>query len=260
MEIIDHGPRVYLVGITQPTDEIYEYLNDRDLTWTTEDWAEDVLADPTAVIEYGGRISYESWGNAHRRTRGEYIQKQLIGKKHGSCLEHLVYNLIVADVPRSVQMETIRHRAGTAYSWTSQRYVDRSMRFIVPPALRGDDDKRERFVRMCESSVKVYERLVEEQLADIEKPTTLDKKRAREAARGVLPNAMASDGEFTLNAREARHFIQLRTDNSADQSMREFAYAVYCKLRDATPAIFADADVIDNHPWVPEVKFANEKV
>lgn len=263
VRIIDRGPRVYLAGITLPTHEIHEYLNDRGLNWTNERQQFDTegAADPTAVIEYGGRISYESWNNAHRRSRGEYIQSQLIGKHHGSTLEHLVYNLIVADVPRSVQMETIRHRAGTAYSWTSQRYVDKSLRFIVPPAFREDPEARERFIRLCESSVKVYERLVDEQLAAIAKPTTMDKKRAREAARGVLPNAMASDGVFTLNAREARHFIQLRTDATADQSMREFAYAVFVRLREATPAIFEDAIVTTMPmPFVPEVKFQHEKV
>src|SRR5690606_23598009 len=101
----------------------------RELEWTSEEGVafegNPFEVDPTSVIEFGGRISYESWGNAHRRTRAEYIQDQIINKKHGSVLEHLFYNLIVADVPRSVQMETIRHRAGTSYSWTSQRYVDK---------------------------------------------------------------------------------------------------------------------------------------
>lgn len=258
--IIEHGPTVYLVGMTTPTEEIYDYLGDRELQWTTN---ETMIGDPTAVIEMGGRICYESWNNAHRRTRGEYIQKQLIGKQHGSVLEHTNFNLIVSDVPRSVQMEMIRHRQGMGYSWTSQRYVDKSLRFIVPPALRQDEDAKSMFITTCLTAMRVYERLVDEKLADIQKPTTAQKKEAREAARGVLPNAMASDGVVTMNARAARHIIETRSDASADQSIRELAYAIYVKLSGVAPALFEDAVVtpIEGKPhYVPEVKFTNFKV
>src|SRR5690606_29568636 len=132
----------------------------------------------------------------------------------------------------------------------------KSLRIIVPPAFRTHPELRERFIHMAESEVKVYERLIEEMLQDLTKPTTMDKKRAREAARAVLPNAMGSDGAFGLNARTARHFIQLRTHETADQSMREFAFAIYEKLSAATPAVFADATLtIVEEGMVPQVSF-----
>jgi thymidylate synthase (FAD) len=68
------------------------------------------------------------------------------------------------------------------------------------------------------------------------------RKKAREAARSVLPNATETQIFVTLNARAARHFIEMRGDESADAEIRRVALAMLRILQAESPAIFSDYD------------------
>lgn len=72
---------------------------------------------------------------------------------------------------------------------------------------------------------------------------TAIRKRAREAARSVLPNCTATKIFMTGNARAWRHFIEMRGSIHADAEIQRLAVAVLDKLRNAAPNLFGDYDV-----------------
>lgn len=69
---------------------------------------------------------------------------------------------------------------------------------------------------------------------------TLRRKKAREAARSVLPNATETKIFVTGNARALRHFLELRGDAAADAEIRRVAVATLRVLQAAAPNLFGD--------------------
>src|SRR6185369_11672204 len=117
----------------------------------------------------------------------------------------------------------IRHRAGMGYSQLSQRYVDESeIGFVVPPEIEEGTPEFETWSRACEASLSSYRGLlagVTEKVGD-EGPATMRKKRARQAARAVLPNSAETKIVVTGNARAWRHFCEMRGAANADLEIR----------------------------------------
>lgn len=72
---------------------------------------------------------------------------------------------------------------------------------------------------------------------------TLRRKKAREAARSVLPNATETKIFVTGNARALRHFLELRGDAAADAEIRRVAVATLKVLRVAAPNLFGDYEI-----------------
>lgn len=69
---------------------------------------------------------------------------------------------------------------------------------------------------------------------------TLRRKRAREAARSVLPNATETQIFVTGNARALRHFVEMRGDIAADREIRGVALAMLEILQVEAPNLFGD--------------------
>jgi thymidylate synthase (FAD) len=263
--IIDTPPFVRVIGVTMPVREgMIDYLMHADVTqWNTPDGIED---DPEAIIEFAGRICYRSWHNPKGSTRGQYIQGSIVGAQHGSVLAHTRANLVVADVPRSAQLELVRHKVGMEYSWESQRFTDDNLRFVIPPLLRGSDAARQVFERNCEFVYEHYcilkERaeaiLVEE--GKYKEERTLRRKRAKEAARAVLGNDVASDGVVTIDTRAMHHIIALRSDTSADLSIRELAVAIFDQVEGYFPSSLADAEIGEEDFGIAPITFRHGKV
>ena len=257
VQFVTHAPRVFVVGSSIPRlDAFDEYLAYRGETWTSIDTPENNATDPATVSEWAGRVCYMSFSNAKSRVRERYLQDSIMAHAHGSVIEHVTFNLLCADVARDIQLEFVRHRAGTGYSWESTRFTDKHLRFVVPPRLRDTPEALEIFKAGILRQVESYDEL--RALAESEGDEgTLKRKRMKEAARGFLPGCRASDGMITLNARAARHIITLRTGEHADLGIREFAYEIYKALRATAPAFFADAEERDVPDGPPEVIFAN---
>lgn len=75
--------------------------------------------------------------------------------------------------------------------------------------------------------------------------STARRKKAREAARSVLPNATETKVFVTANARALRHFIEMRADPAADHEIRNVALAVLRLLQVEAPNLFGDYEVYD---------------
>ena len=74
---------------------------------------------------------------------------------------------------------------------------------------------------------------------------TTRRKRAREAARSVLPNATETKIFVTANARALRHFIELRGSRHADAEIRKLALAVLKIMQKEAPNIFGDYELVE---------------
>src|SRR5215813_12341156 len=125
------------------------------------DWIGD-STDGERLAEFAGRLCYMSQHNPAKRETREYLEN-IKKQGHGSVLEHANYSILLEGVSRSLTHELVRHRAGFAYSQLSQRYVDETeARFVIPPAIIGDDALLGTWKAQMESAQKTYVSLVDQ--------------------------------------------------------------------------------------------------
>lgn len=243
-------PEVALVG--KPVLEVegvMRFLEEHDYTWPElQDKLDGMMSlgddDGEWLVEMAGRNCYQSWAKTGEKPKGRSHEKHikhLIEVGHGACLEHANFNFIMWNISRSLTHELVRHRLAS-YSQLSQRYVDSSsVAFVVPPAIqelgKSSPEAYRMWIEHCERSRQVYEELtskLSEMYKDIESPTER-RKKARQAARSVLPNATETKIFVTMNARAVRHLIELRANSAADVEIRSLAMKVFRILQDKAP-------------------------
>ncbi len=219
-------------------------------------WQSDSDVPAQALAEFAGRLCYLSFGPdagfegghkliAGRTSNADYLAN-VIGVKHGSVLEHAVWSFLFEGVSRACTHELVRHRH-LSYSQLSQRYVDESeVAFVLPPEIQEGTPAYDVWYRACERANHDYRELlalVEEQVKD-EPSATLRRKRARQTARGLLPNSTETKIVVTGNARAWRHFVEMRASGFADTEIRRVALRVLRILQNEAPALFGDFEII----------------
>jgi thymidylate synthase (FAD) len=237
-------PSVFLLGRQELNEEaLAEFLADHEV----KQWSTDTEVAGEKLIETAGRVCYMSFQRPRPGGNKAYIN-HLLEVGHGSVLEHAVYNLLFTGVSRSLTHELVRHRAGFGFSQLSQRFVDESeCAFVEPDTIAEDPELHRIWLDAIEHSQAAYRALAEglaAQFAGIE-DRTLRRKKAREAARSVLPNATETKIFVTANARALRHFIEMRGDAAADVEIRKVALAILQIVREDSPNLFGDYEIID---------------
>jgi len=220
-------------------------------------WESDSDVPAQALTEFSGRLCYLSFGEdagfegGHKtiggRTTNESYLANILKVKHGSVLEHAVWSLLLEGVSRALTHELVRHRAGFGFSQLSQRYVDESnIGFVLPPEISEGTRAFEVWERSCEESLTAYREILESLTAQIggEGTATMRKKRARQAARAVLPNSAETKIVVTGNARAWRHFVEMRGSESADVEIRRLAVEVLRVMQEEAPNIFGDLRIV----------------
>jgi len=242
-------PEIYIVGRqTMDREAIDRFLDDEGLTWET-----DTEVGGEQLVEAGGRICYMSFGKG-RKTNREYIGN-LVGMKHGSVLEHATWDFIITGVSRSFSHELVRHRAGWGYSQLSQRYVDESTaNFVEPEVIARDERMHALWLNAVRTAHQAYLDLVEglmEAMPNVENKPVLSaaerterRKRVREAARSVLPNATETMIFCSANARALRHFIELRGAEGAEAEIRRVALKLLRLMQQEAPTLFGDYEIV----------------
>lgn len=236
-------------------------------------WESDSVVPGEVVAEFAGRLCYLSFGEdaglegGHRtiqgRTTNESYLANILQVKHGSVLEHAVWTVLIEGVSRALTHELVRHRAGFGFSQLSQRYVDESnIAFVLPPEIQEGSRAYEVWLGACEASLEAYRQLLGDLVEAIgtEGSATSRKKRARQAARSVLPNAAETKIVVTGNARAWRHFIEMRGSAGADVEIRRLAVDTLRVLREEAPHIFGDLHISDQSDGTQVVETANSKV
>ena len=131
---------------------------------------------------------------------------------------------------------------------------------VIPDAITEDEDLRHIFLAAVDETRFVYEELLGalESNLDDEPNALLRKKKARQAARAILPNATETRFVVTGNYRAWRDFIAARASEHADVEIRELAIAILEVLKKQAPSLFddflistlADGSVMATSPYV----------
>src|SRR5208337_4276110 len=166
------------------------------------------------LIELAGRSCYKSFGvglnpNVTRiRENSKDYLTNVLEKGDGSILEHASVTFAFLNVSRIFTHELVRHRAGTAISQESLRYVrPREIDIWIPPDVESASKE---FEEAIEAIAKRYRSL--EERFDWEKMSFEQKKRVTSALRRILPDGIATNLIWTANHRTLRWVIEMRTD------------------------------------------------
>lgn len=182
----------------------------------TLEWA---TPNAAKMIERAARTCYKSECCNTAAETDAFIERISLQNGHESVVEHVVISSRwVTD--RGISHEAVRHRIA-AFSQESTRYVNYTkdkhgrgdIQFLMPLDL--NEEQRAFFLRAYQVEQDLYNEAI-----------TL--KCTPQQARDVLPNGVKTEFVMTVNAREARHILKLRTSPAAHpkmrQSAREFGY------------------------------------
>jgi len=185
-------------------------------------------------IEQAGRTCYKSEDKITTNSAEDFVRR-VIASGHESVIEHgYVTFKVVCD--RGVTHEIVRHRIAS-YSQESTRYCNyskdkfgRELTFIKP-CFWNEDSKQYEFWKMAMQDAE-YHYL-----------TLIEKQATAQEARSVLPNSLKTEIVITMNLREWRHFLKLRTSTKAHPQMREIAIMIYDWFKEVMPVIVDDIQV-----------------
>jgi len=198
--------------------------------------------DSEFLIELSGRMCYKSYGvglnpnvTKIREDSRDYLTN-VLAKGDGSILEHATVTFAFLNVSRITTHEIVRHRAGTAISQESLRYVrPQEILFWIPPDLQKVSSE---FEESLQEITKRYREL--ESKFDWDRMTFEEKKRVTSALRRILPDGIATNMVWTANHRTLRWVIEMRTDPSAEVEIRKvFGQVAEICIHDY-PLLYAD--------------------
>src|SRR5579862_8551574 len=109
--------KVYLLGrqaVVQ--EELARFLNDEGMMFTT-----DTPVAAEVLNEVAGRVCYMSFGKG-RKSNQEYLEN-ILSSKHGSVLEHAIWNVLITGVSRSLTNWCATGRASAIRSFPSVMWM-----------------------------------------------------------------------------------------------------------------------------------------
>jgi len=188
------------------------------------------------TLEMAGRTCYKSEDKITEESAGRFV-KTLIKSGHEAMIEH--FNLTIKFIcDRGVTHEIVRHRVAS-YAQESTRYCNYSQdKFgneitVIEPyffANNDDDSNYYYWKESCEWAEEYYFKL-------------LKNGATPQEARSVLPNSLKTEIVVTMNMRELRHFLRLRTAKVAHPQIREIAIPLLNELQEKLPEIFGDIEI-----------------
>ena len=254
------SPSVFLIARPSiDVDGVRAYLEDVG----GESWLERRMEEADGevnggelIVEFGGRACYRSWEpglNVNvtkvRTDQREYFAN-ILRSAHGSVLEHANYSFALRDVSRVFTHELVRHRAGSAFSQESLRYVRLTdIGFRVPPAL---EPVREQVLSIVEQLEEFQISAAKELGIEEDGVPFHVKKEVTSALRRLAPTGLSTDIIWTANVRTLRHVIEMRTAEGAEEELRLVFDRIARLMQTEAPGLFQDFTRSDDGSWVPE--------
>jgi thymidylate synthase (FAD) len=219
-------------------------------------------SDSEMLIEIAGRVCYKSFGKGLNpniskvRTLSKDYFENVLRKGDGSILEHATITFALMWVSRVFTHQLVRHRAGTAFSQESLRYV-RTKEIRFPnydswvPAEVSQRTKRQILgaLKHVELSYRAIQARIPWQDLSFD-----GKKRVTSAIRRILPQGVATVIIFTANHRALRWLIEMRTDQSAEIEIRK----VFGRIAEVCivdyPLIYSDFRKVPSPDGIPQYK------
>jgi len=161
--------------------------------------------------------------------KAKQIIKHVTGYGHTSVIEHASFTFSIEGVSRVMTHQLVRHRIAS-YTQQSQRYVTYNTleKYVTPPSIANNPESKKAFEDALKSISEAYQRFLK-----LEIP--------KEDARFILPNAAKTNIIVTMNARELRHFFNLRCCARAQWEIREVATEMLSQAKKAAPALFENS-------------------
>ena len=253
-------PQAFVIASTEIDDDFLEQaliaLEVPDGSWTPP------VHPAECLTEFAGKLCYNSFDKSlndnltKTGTRGttQYIQDGIISQRHGSVLEHSTASVLLVDVSRVVTHELVRHRAGTAFSQTSGRYVRKTAKFYEPEILQRDDVAREKIEAYLEQGEELRQWLAKRW--DMDARPFDEKKKLTSVLRRFQGDGAVNNLLLTANHRAWRHIVETRTSVHAEEETRKAMVLVAQALKDQFGALYADMTITYNG----EVLFGVSKV
>lgn len=189
-------------------------------------------------IELAGRTCYKSEDRITEDSASAFA-KRIIESGHESVIEHASISVKFV-VDRGVSHELVRHRIAS-YSQESTRYCDYSdghVCFVIPPWIGDLPEKveNEAFDNAWETRASRW--LSAMRTAEIAYQDLRRMRWTPQQARSVLPNSLKTEIVATMNLREWRHVLRLRTSQKAHPQMREVMKSLQEELEKILPEVF----------------------
>ncbi len=294
-------PRVHLLASTEMDQEgLQEYLDDIG----APEWETDATSGAETLTEVAGRSCYRSFGtdlnpNVTRVREGNqpYI-KNMLDVKHGSVMEHAFVTFAFTGVSRVFTHELVRHRAGSAFSQESLRFVrlddltayypkafGREMMEALYDALPDDCHIKRDYLGEPDDPTRsgkeewvsnktawlhrtfvgtfTYLETVQKSIAielGLDHVKSFDaKKKITSAMRRLAPIGLGTAIVATFNHRAERFIISQRTSRHAEEEIRLVYGEVARKLQDKFPNLYQDMHE-EMVDGFMEYTFDNEKI
>lgn len=185
-------------------------------------------------IEKVGRVCYKSEQNITDESAEKFVTG-IIRRGHESVIEH--FNITVKfTTDRGISHEIVRHRIAS-YAQESTRYCNYSkdkfskeISVIKPVDLDYMSDAYLDWYEGCTGAERAYFKMIERGC----KP---------QVARAILPTSIKTEIMVTMNLREWRHFIKLRSSKAAHPDIRILAIDLLKQFKNNIPVIFDDIEV-----------------
>lgn len=184
-------------------------------------------------IEMVGKICYKSESNITNESAGKFVEG-IIRRGHESVIEHF-HITVKFTTDRGISHEIVRHRIAS-YAQESTRYCNYSkdkfskeISVVKPVDLDCMSDAYLDWHEGCIEAERSYFKM----LAKGCKP---------QVARSVLPTCTKTELMVTMNLREWRHFIRLRSSKAAHPDIRILAIDLLKQFRNSIPVIFDDIE------------------
>jgi thymidylate synthase (FAD) len=157
------------------------------------------------------------------------IIKRVTGYGHVSVIEHASFTFSIEGVSRALSHQLVRHRIAS-FTQQSQRYVtyDTLEKYVTPPSIANNAEVKKIFDETLEKISETYQKLLKLGIK-------------KEDARFILPNAAKTNIIVTMNARELRHFFNLRCCTRSQWEIREVAIEMLNQAKKTAPALFENA-------------------
>ena len=154
------------------------------------------------------------------------IIRRVTGYGHASVIEHASFTFSIEGVSRVMTHQLVRHRIAS-YTQQSQRYVAYNTleSYITPLSIANNTEAKKTFDEALKSISEAYEKLLKMGIP-------------KEDARFILPNAAKTNIIVTMNARELRHFFNLRCCARAQWEIREVATEMLKQVKKVAPVLF----------------------
>jgi thymidylate synthase (FAD) len=190
--------------------------------------------EPEQTVALAARLCYSpaDIDELQERLTGNDITAfldKIMSLGHHSVLEHASFTFGIDGISRTTSHQLVRHRIAS-FSQQSQRYVSHVERFgaVIPDSIAARPELLARFEEQLQALHNCYRDLVAAGVP-------------AEDARYILPNATETKIIVTMNARELRHFFELRCCERAQWEIRAMATEMLGLVKVVAPVIFKDS-------------------